>query len=292
MNYSARATRAASRGASPFASKGEGAPKGEGASKRSASRERLLHDLGAAVRARRTELGLTMRVLAKNAGVSERFLVQLEAGEGNISVARLEDVAEALGTSGADLLASASRSVPRAPTSQKILALVGLRGAGKSSIGSAVAARLGIPFVELDELIVREAQMTLSTIFEIHGEQYYRSIERQVLRRLLSAGKPIVIATGGSIVTDAESWGLLRSRARTIWLKATPHDHWSRVVAQGDVRPMKDRPRAMNELHALLTRRRPLYEMAECVVDTAGRPPEAVIESVAAICATAAMTQR
>lgn len=220
-----------------------------------------------------------MRALAKAAAVSERFLVQLEAGEGNISVARLEDIAEALGTTGAELLAGAVRAEasPRGPS---IIALVGLRGAGKSSIGAAVAKRLGIPFVELDELIVREAQMTLSTIFEIHGERYYRDIEREVLRRLLAGGEPMVIATGGSIVTDAETWGLLRSRARTIWLKATPDDHWSRVVAQGDVRPMRDRPRAMNELQALLGRRSPLYEMADDVVDTAGRAPAAVVDSV------------
>ena len=242
-------------------------------------REGLLRTLGTAVRARRNELGLTMRVLATKAGVSERFLVQLENGEGNISVARLEDVAEGLGTTGARLLATASEARSRRST-PGILALVGLRGAGKSSLGSAVAERLGVPFVELDELIVREAQMTLSTIFEIHGEQYYRGVEREVLRRLLVAGKPMVIATGGSIVTDAETWGLLRSRARTVWLKATPHDHWSRVVAQGDVRPMRDRPRAMNELQALLTRREPLYEMADAVVDTTGRPADAVLEDV------------
>ena len=239
-------------------------------------RERLLHDLGAAVRARRSELGLTLRALAKKAGVSERFLVQLEAGDGNISVARLEDVGEALGTTAAELLAR-SATASRATS---IIALVGLRGAGKSSIGAAVASKLGVPFVELDELIVREAQMTLSTIFEIHGERYYRAMEREVLRRLLAAGKPTVIATGGSIVTDAETWGLLRSRARTIWLKATPHEHWSRVVAQGDVRPMRDRPRAMNELDALLTRREPLYEMADHVVDTAATTPRAVVENV------------
>lgn len=248
-------------------------------SKRSAPRERLLRELGAAVRARRTELGLTMRELAKIASVSERFLVQLEAGEGNISVARLEDVAEGLRTTGADLLASASRGAPET-SATGVVALVGLRGAGKSSIGSAVAEKLGVPFVELDELIVREAQMTLSTIFEIHGERYYRGIEREVLRRLLAPGKPMVIATGGSIVTDAETWGLLRSRARTIWLKAEPREHWSRVVAQGDVRPMRDRPRAMNELRALLTSRAPLYEMADVVVETSGKKPAAVIENV------------
>ncbi|CAN5921769.1 helix-turn-helix transcriptional regulator [soil metagenome] len=249
--------------------------------KRSPTREKLLHELGAAVRTRRNELGLTMRALAQQASVSERFLVQLEAGEGNISVARLEDVAEGLRTTGADLLASASRGASRAAASPAgVIALVGLRGAGKSSIGASVASLLGVPFVELDELIVREAQMTLSTIFEIHGERYYRGIEREVLRRLLASGKPMVVATGGSIVTDPETWGLLRSRARTIWLKAEPREHWSRVVAQGDVRPMRDRPRAMNELRALLTSRKPLYEMADVVVETSGKKPATVIEDV------------
>ncbi|MBX3186992.1 MAG: helix-turn-helix domain-containing protein [Labilithrix sp.] len=244
-------------------------------------RERLLRDLGAAVRARRAELGMTMRALAKSASVSERFLVQLEAGEGNISVARLEDVAEALRTTGAALLASASsaRGASR-ERERSIVALVGLRGAGKSSIGAAAARRLGVPFVELDELIVREAQMTLSTIFEIHGERYYRGIEREVLRRLLEEGEPAVVATGGSIVTDPETWGLLRSRARTVWLKATPSEHWSRVVGQGDVRPMRDRPRAMNELRALLTSRKALYEQADVVIDTSAKPPATVVSKL------------
>src|SRR5262249_7563727 len=152
------------------------------------------------------------------------------------------------GTTGADLLARASKPRPKSKSDVPVVALVGLRGAGKSSVGVAVAERLGVPVVGLGEGIVREAQVTLSTLFEIHWEEYYRSLERDVLRRLLDAGKPLVIATGGSIVTDAETWGLLRSRARTIWLKAKPRDHWDRVVAQGDVRPMRNRPRAMNEL--------------------------------------------
>ncbi|MBS2018094.1 MAG: helix-turn-helix domain-containing protein [Deltaproteobacteria bacterium] len=246
-------------------------------------RDRLLHDLGAAVRARRNELGLTMKDVAERAGVSARFLVQLEAGEGNISVARLEDVAEALGTTGAELLATGAQA--KDSESRSVIALVGLRGAGKSSIGAAVAQKLGVPFVELDELIVREAQMTLSTIFEIHGERYYRGIEREVLRRLLDDAKPMVVATGGSIVTDAETWGLLRSRARTIWLKAAPKDHWSRVVAQGDVRPMRDRPRAMNELRALLSSRRPLYEQADAVVETSSKTEAKIVERVLGVAA-------
>jgi XRE family aerobic/anaerobic benzoate catabolism transcriptional regulator len=220
-------------------------------------RAELLRGLGAAVRARRADLGLTMRSLAKLAGVSERFLAQLESGEGNISVARLEDVAEALGTTGAELLAAASvRRVDERP----VLALVGLRGAGKSSVGAALADKLGVPFVELDELIVREAQMTLSTIFD--------------------RNEPMVVATGGSLVTDAETWGLLRSRAHTFWLKAPPEEHWRRVVAQGDVRPMRDRPRAMNELRALLAARGPLYEQADAVVDTSRLSVEKVARHV------------
>ncbi|MBX3226005.1 MAG: helix-turn-helix domain-containing protein [Labilithrix sp.] len=240
-------------------------------------RSALLESLGLAVRERRAERALTLKALAAAAGVSERFLVQLEQGEGNISVARLEDVAEALGTTGAELLARAGRASRAGAAKPRSIALVGLRGAGKSSIGAALAKKLGVPFVELDEAIVREAQMTLATIFEIHGEAYYRAMERDVLRRILDDGKPSVIATGGSIVTDAETWGLLRSRARTVWLKATPREHWDRVVAQGDVRPMRGRPKAMNELKQLLTARTPLYEQADVTIDTSDLTPAKVV---------------
>lgn len=243
-------------------------------------RAELLAGLGMAVRALRNERGLTIKALAKVAGVSARFLVQLEGGEGNISVARLEDVAEALGSTGAELLGRArSRTSPRTPT-HNVIALVGLRGAGKSSLGRELASRLGVAFIELDEVIMREAQMTLSAIFEIHGEAYYRSMEREVLRRVLDGGKPAVIATGGSIVTDPETWSLLRSRTRTVWLKATPREHWDRVVAQGDVRPMRGRPRAMNELKQLLSSRTPLYEQAHLTIDTSNRSIDDVVDRI------------
>jgi XRE family aerobic/anaerobic benzoate catabolism transcriptional regulator len=250
-------------------------------------RAELLLRLGATVRWKRTQLQMTLHALAEKAGVSERFLVQLEAGQGNISVARLEDVAEALGSTGAELLGLATRLGDLDRATPGVIALVGLRGAGKSSIGRAVAKKLGAPFVELDELIVREAQMTLSTIFEIHGERYYRQVEREVLRRLLDEGKPCVVATGGSIVTDAETWAMLRTRATTVWLRATPQEHWDRVVAQGDVRPMRDRPRAMNELRQLLSARTPLYEEAAVVVDTSKKKPAAVVDAVLASIAKA-----
>lgn len=246
-------------------------------------RRPLLEGLGVAVRALRNDRGLTLKALAMVAGVSERFLVQLEQGEGNISVARLEDVAEALGTTGASLLMQAGRGASKDASTHAAIALVGLRGAGKSSIGAALAKKMGASFIELDEAIQSEAQMTLSTIFEIHGEAYYRAMEREVLRGLLeqAKSKPIVIATGGSLVTDAETWGLLRSRARTVWLKATPREHWDRVVAQGDVRPMRGRPKAMNELKQLLTSRTPLYEQADVTIDTSGLTPSKIVSRIA-----------
>jgi XRE family transcriptional regulator, aerobic/anaerobic benzoate catabolism transcriptional regulator len=228
-------------------------------------RAQLLLALGSAVRARRAERGLSRRALAERAGVSERFLVQLETGEGNISVARLQDVAEALETTAAELL-----SVKPALPSRGVVALLGLRGAGKSTIGAAVARRLGVPFVELDSLVAREAGMDLSTIFEIHGDAYFRRLERECLKKLLDTRDAAVVATGGSIVTAPETFELLRLRTTTVWLKANPRDHWDRVVAQGDARPMKNRANAMSELKALLQARRPLYALADHVVDTSG----------------------
>lgn len=223
---------------------------------------------------------MTLRALAEAASVSERFLVQLEGGVGNISVARLEDVAEALSTTAAHLLGAAT-GVGAVDARSRVVALVGLRGAGKSSIGRAVAKKAKLPFIELDELVAKEAQMTLATIFEIHGERYFRTVEREVLTRILDDGKPCVVATGGSIVNDPETWSLLRSRAFTVWLKATPEEHWNRVVAQGDVRPMKDRPKAMNELKQLLTARTPLYRQADLVLDTSKKKPPAIVDAIA-----------
>jgi XRE family aerobic/anaerobic benzoate catabolism transcriptional regulator len=234
-----------------------------------ARRGTVLRALAASVRTERAASGLTLRALAERAGVSERFLVQLESGEGNISVARLYDVADALGTSPAHLLALPS-AAPRAPERRKVIALLGVRGAGKTAIGQLVARRLKLPLLELDALVAKEAGMSLPTLFEIHGEAYFRRVERQVLRHVFETGHAAVVATGGSLVTDAETYALLRKRAVTVWLKAEADEHWRRVVAQGDLRPMKDRSNAMNELRALLKKRTPLYAKADHVVDTSG----------------------
>src|SRR5271165_6630233 len=192
------------------------------ARERAQKRTDLLRALGGAVRARRTDMGMTRASLAVRAGVSERFLAQLEGGDGNISVARLQDVAEALGTSAADLLAA--RPAPALPP--KVVALIGLRGAGKSTLGPEVARRLGVPFYELDALVAREAGMPLATIFEMHGEAWFRRLEHDVLERFLDAHPAAVLATGGSIVTAPDTYAMLRKRAITVWLKARPQDHW------------------------------------------------------------------
>lgn len=230
-----------------------------------AGRAELLRGLGQAVRARRGQCGLTMRALAKAAHVSERFLVQVENGEGNISIARLAEVAEALGATASELLARAER--PRA-TTRPVITLLGLRGAGKSTLGERAARALGVAFVELDSLVAHKAGMSLTTLFELHGEAYFRRLERATLSRLLDEGRPMILATGGSVVTDDASWGLLKARTTTVWLKASAQDHWDRVVAQGDVRPMRNRADAMGELKALLRSRRPLYAQSEHLIDT------------------------
>ncbi|HSQ65184.1 MAG TPA: shikimate kinase [Polyangiaceae bacterium] len=228
-------------------------------------REAFLRGLGAAVRSRRTSRGLTLKALAQTARVSPRFLLQLEGGEGNVSVARLLDIAEALGTSPSELLAEA-KGAP-APTAG-VVALVGLRGAGKSSVGELAARELGVPFVELDALVAKHAGMSLATIFEMHGEAYFRRVEREALRKFLAETPRAVLATGGSIVTDRETYALLRKHATTVWLRADAEDHLRRVVAQGDVRPMQGRPAAKNELRELLRGRRHLYAQADVTIDT------------------------
>ena len=227
-------------------------------------RELLLPAVGASVRRLRDGLGLTRRELAKKSGVSERFLADLEGGQGNISVLRLHDVARALGSSAAELLLAARPE----RTDRKLVALVGLRGAGKSTIGKALAARLRVPFVELDALVEKEAGLSLSAIFSLHGEAYYRRLARGALSRFLAEADAAVIATGGGVVTDRESFKLLMKRARTVWLQATPEDHWKRVLEQGDVRPSAASPHAQEELRALLKAREPLYAQAELAVDT------------------------
>ena len=235
----------------------------------------LLAALGRRTRAIRQERGWTLRDVAERSGLSPRFLVQLEAGRGNISVRRLGDVARALGTTAAALLSAAETAPPR------VVALLGLRGAGKTTIGRRLARNLRVPFVELDQRIEQAANLSLNEIFSLHGEQYYRRLEREVLEDLLNERRAMVLAAGGGVVTAADTYALLRRSAVTIWLRATPEDHWNRVVRQGDRRPMANHPQAMADLRALLAAREPLYSTADHAIDTTAMTPDRVVRSIA-----------
>jgi XRE family aerobic/anaerobic benzoate catabolism transcriptional regulator len=254
------------------------------------------------------EAKLSLQDLAHLAEISPRFLSELEAGRGNISVARLAGIAAALQQPLQSVIpVSPENGSPRAriwnlieacPPEDledltawlssrqrkpfpKSIALVGVRGAGKSTIGERVAARMEIPFIELDQVIEREAGMSLVEMFTLHGESYYRRLEREAAEKLLTSSPPVVLATGGSVVTHPETWDLMRRQCHTVWLKARAKDHWDRVVAQGDLRPIANNPSARDELKALLRAREPLYSQAELVADTSKHSPEEVAEMIA-----------
>jgi XRE family aerobic/anaerobic benzoate catabolism transcriptional regulator len=237
----------------------------------------ILIGLGRRARARRVEHGWTIREVAEKSGVSPRFLVQLEGGRGNISVRRLADVARALETTAAALLTESEAAV------EPVVALLGLRGAGKTTIGRRLARRLRVSFVELDRRIEEAADLSLAEIFSLHGEDYYRRLERDALESLLEERRPMVVATGGGIVTSPETFALLRRAARTVWLRARPEDHWNRVVRQGDRRPMADHPQAMADLRTLLASREPLYAAASHTIDTSSRSVDDVVDEITGV---------
>jgi len=236
----------------------------------------LLTTVGTRVRSLREKRNMSRRQLSNASGVSERFLAQLEGGTGNISLVRFADVAQALATTPAELLVGA---IPT-PESDGIIALLGVRGAGKSSVGTQLAQSRGVPFIELDARIEDVAGLSLTEIFVLHGEAYYRRVEREVLTRLVTDVHAAVLATGGSIVNDRENYALMRERCTTVWLKARPEDHWNRVIQQGDRRPMAENPHAFAELRALLAAREPLYAKAEHTIDTSGHTVAQVVQAL------------
>jgi XRE family aerobic/anaerobic benzoate catabolism transcriptional regulator len=236
----------------------------------------ILELVGRRVRSARAERRWTIRELAERSGVSVRFLVQLESGHGNISVKRLADLARAFDVPTAELLSD------HYPEARRVVALLGLRGAGKTTIGKQLARRLHVRFMELDRQIEKAADMSLAELFSLYGEDYYRRLERETLAEVLKDKRPMVLATGGGIVESTETYALLKKSAATVWLRAEPEDHWNRVVSQGDRRPMADHPQAMADLRALLAAREPLYAGADHTIETSGRSVEAIVDDLAA----------
>lgn len=275
----------------------------------------LLRALGERVRQARARRGMSRRILAADSGVSERYLAQLEAGQGNVSVLLLARVAAALSLPVAelvredeprslelDLIQSFLKRIPTPKLaevrSQLVrdfgaartdrmhrIALVGLRGAGKSTLGARLARERGVPFIELDREIEREAGTSLSEIFLLYGQAGYRRYERRALEQVLDANERCVIATGGSIVSEPGTYDLLLATCFTVWLKAAPEEHMARVVAQGDMRPMAGSEEAMDDLRRILDNRAMLYAQADVTIDTAGKSVE---ESLAELNAAAA----
>lgn len=227
-----------------------------------------LSRLGDRVRAWRTEHGMTRKTLSQSSGVSERYLAQLEAGEGNISVLLLRKVARAMGVPVESLVREDPKDETRA---SKPIALLGLRGAGKSTLGEKLSGSLKLPFVELDREVEKEAGAELGEVFAMYGQDGYRRFERRALERVLAQRERAVIATGGSLVNDSGTYKLLLERCTCIWLKASPEEHMARVIAQGDMRPFKGRSAALEEIKKLLEDRNRLYSRADATIDTSGK---------------------
>ena len=238
--------------------------------------ETLLSEVGRRLHTARSAQGLPLGELARRAGLSRRYLAMAENGQANLSLLKLAALAGALKMPMRELC---DLDIGRAPELR--LALLGLRGAGKTSVGRALAHQLEVPFFELDQLIEQAAGMPIGPIFELHGERWFRRLERETLARFLLEHKAAVLATGGGLVAEPETFDLLLRNARTVWLKARPREHWDRVVAQGDRRPMANRAQAKQELEALLAAREPLYARAEITADTSGTDAALTVERLA-----------
>ena len=261
----------------------------------------FLEQLGQRVRTMRALRGMSRKVLAKVSGISERYIAQLESGKGNVSIVLLRRVSNAMGAhledlipdgepapdwpvirdllrkatpgqiaQAKDILSSSGTSAARRPSFAGI-ALIGLRGAGKSTLGKMLAKKIGWSFVELNKEIEAQNGLSVAEIIALYGQEGFRRMEQNALGQLLARKELMVLATGGGIVSEPLTFDLILSSFYTIWLKAEPEEHMARVRRQGDLRPMADDRSAMAELRNILISREPLYARASAVVDTAGR---------------------
>jgi XRE family aerobic/anaerobic benzoate catabolism transcriptional regulator len=260
----------------------------------------FLSFLGTRVRKLRNRRGMTRKMAACEADVSERHLAQLEAGEGNVSIVLLRRIADAVNVSLAELFTAEveepaekqllRRFLDRLPAHRleevvhrltrdfgpeekvrrKRIALIGVRGAGKSTLGSRLSAETGIPFIELDREIEKDTGIPLEELFSLYGQSGYRAIERRTLERVIHEHDCAIFSIGGGVVSEKETYDYLLTNCCTVWIKAQPEEHMSRVMAQGDFRVMAGSDQAMEDLRRILEAREPLYRKADILLDTSG----------------------
>jgi XRE family aerobic/anaerobic benzoate catabolism transcriptional regulator len=270
----------------------------------------FLLGLGRRARHTRTLRGMSRKALSAASGVSPRYIAQLEEGRGNVSIVLLRRLCLAMGARLDDLVTEEEslgewpslRSLLEAATETEIaavrrilggganaakapsdkrsakVAVIGLRGAGKSTLGRLTAEQMGWPFVELDREVEMEAGLSVGEVFSLYGQEGYRRLELAALERMIARPGPMVVATAGGIVAEPLTYDLLLSSFFTVWLKARPEDHMRRVRKQGDFRPMADDRSAMRELRAILQSRDPLYARADAVIDTSKLTLDAAVE--------------
>lgn len=260
----------------------------------------LLERLGRRVRSARGTQNMPRRVLSEISGVSPRYLAQLEGGRGNISIVLLQRVADALNLTLIDLLGDVQtgeeehlvglfrradeptrKSVVQrlemsaeVPDRGKRICLIGLRGAGKSTLGRGLGRALGVPFVELNKDIELQGGMPVSEIMALYGPEGYRQLEAEAVRRVATRHDRLILAVAGGIVGEKDTYATLLARFHTVWVKASPDEHMSRVRAQGDMRPMEGQPQAMEQLKALLNTRQEAYTRCSAKLDTSGKSAE------------------
>src|SRR5580704_16300546 len=259
----------------------------------------FLEQLGQRVRTMRALRGMSRKVLAKVSGISERYIAQLESGKGNVSIVLLRRVSHAMGAHLEDLIPATEpapdwpviRDLVRKATPSQIaqakdilsgqaisaqrtsfagIALIGLRGGGKFTLGKLLAKKIGWKFVELNKEIEAQNGLSVAEIIALYGQEGFHRMEQTALAQLLARKELMVLATGGGIVSEPVTFDLILSSFYTVWLKAEPEEHMARVRRQGDLRPMADDRSAMAELRTILLSREPLYARASAVIDTAG----------------------
>ncbi|MBV8518107.1 MAG: helix-turn-helix transcriptional regulator [Acidobacteria bacterium] len=276
------------------------------------SDDAFLRTFGERIRAERARRGMSRKLLADHARMSERYITQIESGKGNISILLLRQVAAALGLPLSRLVEDESPSAELTLVRQFLarltpaqlkeahaslaarfasdatvlrtqrIALVGLRGAGKTTLGAALAKARNVPFFELDRQIERLAGTSLGVILEMYGQPAYRRYELQALHELLEAHPRFVVATGGGLVSEPATYELLLRHCFTVWVRATPEEHMERVIAQGDRRPMAGSAQAMDDLRRILDERTPLYARADVTIETAGKSVEKTLRELKA----------